>query len=197
MITFFGVVRADDTLVTPVELTPEGIAVYERPSYGFSLVLEGRPGGTRSDIGSNTFRTNPSDPTVFPDIQIQVTRPLGDGSLAVCDDTAPSLGGVPAVNPPDFSTTQAIADAVNDLACRFKDGSGLRSGRGPADSCVIFSDGLFRFVDQTSTIQFCGLINRPIGFPEGDTLVTARIRDVAGHLSDIAQLVIRAEPNNP
>jgi hypothetical protein len=193
VITFFGVARADDTLVNPAEVLPQGVPIFLRPSFGFSLVVEGRPGGTGAMIGGSTFNTNPIGENVFPDLQIEVSRPLGDGSPAVCDDIPPTLGGVPAIDPPDFSPTQAAGNAVNDLACRFKDGFGLRSGRGPSDSCVRFADGLFRFVAPASTLQFCGAINRPIGFPEGDTTVTVRIRDVRGNVSAVAQLVIRVE----
>ncbi len=186
-------VRADDTLVNPVEVSPEGLSIYQRPSFGFSLVVEGRPGGTNAMIGGSTFNPDSIGGSLFPDLQIEVSRPLGDGSTAVCDDTPPTLGGVPAIEPPDFSPTQAIGNAVNDFACRFKDGTGVRFARGPSDSCLRFDDGQFRFVVPTSTLQFCGVINRAIGFPVGDTVVTVRIRDVLGNVSAVAQLVIRVE----
>jgi hypothetical protein len=193
VITYFGVVRADDTLVDPTGTTPGGVPIYERSSgSGFSLVLEARPGGTKSDLDPSTFNSNAADPWVLPGLQIEASRQLGDGSSAICDDTAPTLGGVPAVNPPDFSPTQAVANAINDLACRFKDGFGLHSGRTKLqDACTTFEDGGFRFNGTGTTIQYCGLINDAVSFPPGDTIVTARVRDVAGNISFPSQIVVR------
>lgn len=137
----------------------------------------------------------------MPDLLIEASQPLGDGSLAVCDDAAPAFGGVPAVNPPDFSTTQAVVDAINDFACRFKDGGGSPGGRVAKDACTLFPDGFYHFlfppdgtVAHPSTIQFCGQIGAPLAFPTGDTLITARIRDLAGNVSSPARLIIRVAP---
>src|SRR5207245_419801 len=117
-ITFFGVTTAADELVNPLlDVTPEGYAIYERPGrYNFSLVIEARPGGTRTSVGTSAFNWNPNDPTALPDLQIEVSRPLGDNpTTAVCDDTLGRFGGVPAIDPPDFSPTQPTADAINDF----------------------------------------------------------------------------------
>jgi len=151
-----------------------------------------------SPIGTSTFNWNPTDPTVLPYLLIEASRPVGNGSTAVCDAAAPNFGGVPAVNPPDFSTTQAVAAALNDFGCRFRNGGGGSSGRGLRDACTAFDDGSYHFVMapgpgvlHPSTIQFCGLIDRPSAFPTGDTLLTARIRDLAGNLSAPSSVVIR------
>jgi hypothetical protein len=198
VITYFGVVRADDTLVAPAGTTPDGAPIYERSfGSGFSIVLEARPGGTGAVLDAGTLNSNPVDPQVLPGLQIEVSRALGDGSSAVCDDTPPTIGGVPAVNPPNFSPTQAVADTINDLACRFKDGFGLHSGRTKiSDACTTFADGGFRFVAAGSTIQFCGMINEALTFQTGDTVVTARVRDVAGNISLLAKIVVRVVPRN-
>lgn len=193
MITYFGVVRADDTLVDPTGTTADGVPIYERTfGSGFSLVLEARPGGTKSDLDPSTFDSNTADPRVLPGLQIEASRQLGNGSSLICDDTAPTLGGVPAVNPPDFSPTQAVANAINDLACRFKDGFGLYSGRTKVqDACTTFEDGGFRFKATGTTIQYCGFIDDAVSFPPGDTLITARVRDVAGNISFTSRIVVR------
>ena len=185
-------------MLDPAGTTPEGVAIYERAfGSGFSLVIEAKPGGTGADIDASTLNSNPVDPRVLPGLLIEVSRTLGDGSGAVCDDTPPTTGGVPAVNPPDFSPTQSVANAVNDLACRFKDGSGFYSGRIKlSEACTTFEDGGFRFVMSGTTVQFCGQMNEPVAFQPGDTVVTARVRDLAGNISFPSQIVVRVSPRN-
>lgn len=192
VITYFGLTRADDTVVSPIGVTEDGIPIFERFfGSGFSVVVEGRRGGTNADLGPNTYNWSPVDPTVLPDLQVVVSRALGDGSASVCDDIAPQLGGVPAVEPPEFGTTQAVANAINDFSCRFKDGLGSRRGRDAIDACTLSGDGIFRFVNATTTLQYCGLINEPLSFPFGDTVVTAVIRDLGGNVSVPRQIVVR------
>lgn len=141
VITFFGVTRADDTLVAATT-TLQGVPVFERTSYDFSLVVEGRPGGSGTAIGTGTYNWSPTDPTLLPSLLIEASRPLGNGSLAVCDETAPDFGGIPPINPPNFSATQPVANAINDFACRFQDGRGAPSGRDKNHACTVLSDGL-------------------------------------------------------
>jgi hypothetical protein len=193
VITFFGVTRADDTQVFPVDVSSEGFSIFERPSsgYNFSIVIEARPGGTHTALGTTAFNSNVNDPTVLPDLQIEVSQPLGENpTAAVCDEQGSNQGGVPPITPPDFSPIQSIANAINDLACRFKNETGSPGGR-TMNSCVQFPDGSYAFVDGSSTVQFCGFINKPIRFPVGETLVSARVRDLAGNVSHEAHMVIR------
>lgn len=169
--------------------TPEGVRIFERPTAaGFSLIIEGRPGISGANVGSSAFQQGLN---AYPDLQVQVTRPLGDGSPAVCDRVPPDAGGVPAIDPPNFEETANHISIVNDLACRFLNGLGDPGGRGQLDACVLMPSGDFRFVDPTSTIQFCGFIDRVAEFPPGDTLVSARLRDTAGHVGPPASIVIR------
>jgi len=181
-----------------------GIPIYLRTfGSGFSLVVEGRKGGGQ-DVGVSTFNYDPNDPTARPDLQVVVSRPLGTNpTAAVCDNMPPMVGGVPAVNPPDFSVTQQISDALNDLGCRFLDGAGQPLGRiASGDACTVSTDGTFHFVcnqatspgcTKQSTIQFCASIARPYGFPVGDTIVTVMLRDKADNLSMPAQMIIRVQ----
>jgi hypothetical protein len=188
------VINGEDIPVLPVGTAEDGTPIYQRPAYNFSLVIEGRPGGTKSPIGTSTFNWDQYDPTVLPYLLIEASEPLGTNpTTTVCDDSEGMFGGVPATDPPDFSLTQTVADVINDFACRFKDGGGTRNGRGTNDACTQFPDDWppYHFVDSTSTIQFCGLITPPIAFPVGDTRVTARIRDVAGNRSAASTILIR------
>jgi hypothetical protein len=188
-----GVARPNDVPLEPVGMTPEGWPIYER-SFGFlfTLVVEAKPGPNRRQVGLNSFRYNPFDAAVRPDLEIIVSRPLGDGSLLVCDDMLPFIGGVPAA--PTFETTQPISDAINDFACRFIDGLGEPGGRSAGNACTVYEDGEFRFVEPTSTAQFCAPIIEPFGFALGDTVVTARVRDVNGAPGPPASMVIRIVP---
>lgn len=193
-ITYFGLARADDQLIEPIG-RENGIPVFERiktvptGASGFSIVIEARPGTSDAEVGTSSY-----DVTLLslPDLQIQVSRPLGNGSATVCDDPISAPGGVPATNPVSFEETAANIAHVNDLSCRFVDGQGSTEARtSPQDSCVAFTSGDFSFVDPDTTTQYCGAINVPLAFPLGDTVVTARLRDVDGNIGEEKQILVR------
>jgi hypothetical protein len=189
-VSFLGLARPDDTLIDSVGLSSEGYPIFERPlGHLFSLVVEGRPFALSRGVGESSFRWSPSDPTLRPDLEMIVSNPLGDGSAAVCDSMPPMIGGVPSS--PDFLATQQVANAVNDLGCRFVNGQGLPIGRGPLEACTTFADGGSRFVEATSRVQFCGFISEPFGFPVGDTKVTVRLRDRFGVVGPSASMIVR------
>ncbi len=194
-ITFFGLLRADDTLVPPTSTT-NGVPLFSRTTgSGFRLVVEGKPGLNGKAVGVSTYA---SDLTSFPDLEIEVSRPLGNGSTTVCDVSrtpgpgVPPEGGVPAINPPDFSLTQTNINAVNDLACRFRDGAGNTTAiTSRNDGCVKFLPTEdYGFVDSATTAQVCGFVTGVLIFPAGETTVTARLRDVDGIPGATTQLVI-------
>ncbi len=192
VIVFFGVTLADDSLTDPTAFDADGIPIYARQlGFAFSLVVEGHRGTSRSPLGVYAF-----DEVGTPDLQVQATRALGDGSSLVCDNgPEPQLyGGVPGIDPPRFDETPLVADALNDFGCRFVNGAGLPLGRGCADGCVLFETGEHGCVASDTELQFCAQISLPMEFPAGDTLVTARIRDLADNLGAPAQLIIRIEP---
>lgn len=195
-ITFFGVTRADDTLLEPSGMTADGAPIYTRTAgatgvaSGFALVVEGAPGASGAPVGVSAYDMSLSG---FPDLIIQTSRDLGNGNPQVCEDPVamPPGGGVPGSPKPSYKETAENIARVNDLACRFVDGEGRPVARqASADSCVNFN-GDFRFVMPTSTVQFCGFINVPVGFPPMDTTVTARLRDTQGNLGPERSIVIR------
>jgi hypothetical protein len=186
-------VRANDEIVPSSGTTPEGWPIYERPfGFSFSLVVEAKPGPSRRPVGLNAFRSDLADPSVRPDLEIIVSRALGNGSLDVCDDMLPFIGGIPAST--SFDLTQGISNAINDLACRFVNGSGTPGGRREAEACTVFGSGEFSFVVDATTVQFCGLIAEPFAFPLGDTVVSTRVRDASGQPGPPASFVVRIVP---
>lgn len=191
-IGFIGLLRADESLIEPNDVDAEGRPIYIRPNpSGFVLVVDAKPGSNHAAVGINAFNYDPTDPSARPDLQIQVSRPIGDGSSVVCDDEEGHFGGVPGIDPTSFDGTQAISDALNDLGCRFNDGTGNPGGRTADSACVQFPDGEFHFVDPSASIEFCGFISVPLRFPDGDTIVTARVRDVSGIIGPPRQIVVR------
>lgn len=195
LVTYFGVVRADDRIVPPIGTTGEGWSIFQLDAgWGFSLVVEGRRGGISIPLDAVTFRWNPVDPTSLPGVQVLASRPLGNGSSAVCDDTAPLVGGIPALLASGFNGSQVVADALNDLGCRFKDGSGQRRGRELDSACTVGADGFFAFANPLSQLQYCGHVTRAMEFQPGDTVLHARVVDVQGNVSQIRTIVVRVAP---
>ena len=195
-ITHFGIARADGSPLPPDEIDEQGRSVYARDTgAGFLLVLEARPGSSAAPVGDSTFNETPNDPTALPDLQVLLSRPLGNGSLAVCDKFRPNQGGVPATPELDFATTQAEADAMNDFGCRFEDGTGQPRGVTALDACTFFPDGDYHFVDPSSTLQFCSLISTNWAFRSGNTIVKARVRDTQGLVGPARELILRVPYN--
>ena len=189
---YFGLARADDSVVEPSGTTGNGLPIFERPAgSGFRIVVEGRAGPSGLDPGEQAYDFSESR---YPDLQIFSSRPLGDGSAAVCDRIPPNAGGIPAVDPADFDGSQRNIDAANDFGCRFRDGGGNPFGRRSSDdACTQFppDSGLFRFVSPAATIQFCGLVDSSFAFPPGDTVLTVRLRDILFNPGEPRSIVVR------
>jgi hypothetical protein len=207
LVTWFGLANQSYVPLDPINPGGDPLIYRLDPGpdgtrFGFQIVVEGRYGGTHDEIGQSTFNWDPSDPTVLPDLQIETSRDLGDGGVpptpvVVCDDeNHPPAGGVSGIPTPDFSSTQAVADAINDFACRFKDGTGYYSGVA-GSSALTTPDRCSASippnctVNPLSTIQFVAFVDKPFRFPSGDTLLTARVRDVAGRLSAPSSIIVR------
>ena len=200
VVTFVGLTDQGDALVEPSG-SVVGVPVYRQlVGTGFQLVVEGKPGANGLPVGRNAYEpvvcpgsgdgAAAADPLAFPDLQIQVTRDLGNGSAAVCDDSGPTAGGVPGVDPPSFAPTTTAIAAANDLGCRFVDGNGIPCARPERDSCVLF-DTREGYVDPNSTVQFCGRVTSWFAFPAGDTTVTVRLQDIEGNPGPATQLIVR------
>lgn len=191
VVTFFGITRADGTHVDPVGKDENGIPIYENyVGSGFQLVVEAKKGLSGYDVGRRVFAHDPKDPRVRPDLEIQVNRPLGDGSREICDRFRPNIGGVPAIDPPSWAETQRISDTINDLACRFEIQIESQS------ACTLNRNGEWEYKSKDSEIQFCMMVAKAWNFPPGDTLVSVRLRDRAGNPGPVARFWLR-RPERP
>lgn len=187
-ITHFGLARADNLALAPTSFDPEGRPIYVRPfGSGSILIFEARPGVSGRPVGRSAYDATGA----LPDLQVILSRPIGDGSQAVCDTMPPDAGGVPAVMPFAFDGGRATVDAINDLGCRVDNGAGLSEGRTADNACTRNRNGDFAFVSGDTTLQFCLPIAAAWAFPAGDTIVAARARDSGGMVGDARELVVR------
>ena len=194
-ITFLGVVGANNIVATPVGTDAQGRNIYERnQGAGFLIVAEAKPGSNRKRVGSVTFNNDPDNPAVRPDFQILSEHALGNGSTLVCDNGPPPapFGGVPGDPTLSFGPSQATANALSDLGCRFD------SRESGGDSCTLGPLGVPAFVvsgSLGSTIQFCTspALAQEVDFPTGDTVITVQIRDITGVIGDRRSIVIRVK----
>ncbi len=186
IITAFEVADAGGQFNNSLESDAVGRPVYTRsaPS-GFILFVEGRPGNSQLPVSTVLFNPKRGDPEAVPDLEIEANRALGNGSLAVCDNSLPALGGIPATLPNDFNRQQSITDALNDFACRFRTYSETDF------ACTQDSGSNFVFRNPSSTVQFCTLISDALTFPPGDTILTVRLRDIGGNSGPSKQIVVR------
>jgi hypothetical protein len=196
-VSYFGLTTADNWPLTPDDTDAQGHPVYTRPvGFGFFIVIEAKK-GTSGLLPQPMFQN--SNPSEFPDIQIEANHDLGTGdgrgSPAVCDNgplPAP-LGGVPGIDPPSFDQTLFIANALNDFGCRFADNT-------LAPCTKVDDSGINKFVMQgISAAQYCTntVVGAELAFPSGDTLLTVQLRDynptTTAHLNtgDPVSIVIR------
>ena len=114
--------------------------------------------------------------------------PGGDVATIVHRGAYPTLGGVPAVDPTDFSPVQPVSSALNDLSCRF------HVYRETDFACTQDSSGNLVFSNSGSTLQFCTLVNGALTFPNGVTVLSARLRDTEGNTGPVVQIVVRITP---
>jgi hypothetical protein len=187
-----GIANADGRNTQPIGMQG-GIPIFERHvAFGFFIIVEAAAGQSGQNPGTLTFNWSPDDPNLLPNLRIVSSRPLGNGSPAVCDDgPEPPIGGVPATDPPVFGGTQASANAINDFACRFE-------GRTQqTNACTKNFGGDGEFVRGTATfVQFCPFlgIGSELAFPAGDTKVTAQVSAPNGQPGPSASIIVRFTP---
>jgi hypothetical protein len=191
IVTFAGAARADGQVTEPIGKSPEGYPIFQNAvGSGFMIVVEGKPGLSNLEVGRAIFKYDANDPSLRPDLEIEVDHPLGDGSPEVCDARRPKIGGIPAINPPSFAENKQVSAALNDLSCRFE--TFIES----TASCTVQKNGDFSFVNpKESKVQFCMVVARAWNFPPGDTLVSVRLRDVEGNPGPVTHFIVRRKEN--
>lgn len=189
-ISHFGLAKADGRVEQPAGMTAEGIPIFERPvGSGFLIVVEARRGRSNRPVGTQLFRSDPGNPELRPDLQLESRLDLGDGSSLVCDrGPVPdaSIGGVPGIDPPSFAFTQEISDALNDFGCRFD----FHISRD--DACTRNELGNFDFVSTLTQTQFCSVpaVGVELLFPSGANLLTVQVQDTGGNIGNQRQIVV-------
>jgi hypothetical protein len=194
-ITYFGVAGASNNVLEPVGTDAQGRPIFEPTCRtGFFIVVEGRPNPNTGSVavGNRTSNGDPQDPTVRPDFQLLASNDLGNGSATICDhrgglNSQPPFGGIPGIAALDFDPgSQAVADALNDIGCRF-------TPRTILDPCTKSAFGNFRFVDLQSTIQFCPelTIDAFWALPLGETVFATQLRDASDRLGQRLEIVVR------
>lgn len=180
VITHMGLADASNNTLRPIGFDDAGRPVFHQPfGQGMTLVVEARAGANRQNPGPYPAPYFVNAERHDPDLQVIVSRPLGNGDPAICDTFPPLLGGVPATVPFAFENSVPALDIMHDLGCRFLDGTGqLVARQSTLDACTRSDEAFgFGFVDRASRLQFCGLIASAWHFPPGDTLVAARLKD--------------------
>lgn len=175
-VVFFGLAGADGQKIEPVTTREDGVVIFQRPTgLGFKLVVEGAPGPNGIPVGSRVFVRGGR-----PDLQIQSTSTLGDGSPQVC------ITGVPAIDPPTFEPGEAIDAALNDLACNFV------AAVNPVSTCTLDEFLRNNFLSEGARIQFCVLMDSILSVPTGETTFTVQLTDNSGVLGERKQILVRA-----
>lgn len=194
-ISHIGLARSDGSPIDPIGYDAAGRPIYTRVGgAGFTLVIEGTPGTDGEVPGLLAYAHQEGVPEVLPDLQVLVSRALGDGNPAVCPNNPDLRDGIAASPSLDFSPTLQVTNAINDFGCRVNDGTGRALGVDmPVDACTVFSDGSSRFVVPYSKVQFCSQVPAVRQFPLGDTIVAARLRSVEGVVGPARQMIVRIE----
>jgi hypothetical protein len=157
---------------------------------GFLLVIEAKPGFSGATVG--TFVPVPGSAS-RPDMQVEATENLGNGSAAICDTQSAQDGGggIPGIDPPDFGPGQPITNALQDFACRL-------SAFQPTTPCTLNRFGAFAVLTPGGITgggrQFCHIIRTIEEFPVDTTILTAQATDMGGSIGPTKQIVVRRLP---
>jgi hypothetical protein len=192
-VLYFGIATADNRVLPSTGMLPDGTPIFDFPNnFGFIIVVEARSGTSRAQpakcgiIGSDGS-LGPQCPSGRSAVELLFSRPLGNGSPAVCDEAPPNPGGVPAVPSLTFDTTQMVTDAINDIGCR------MDSHATSATACTFDALGNFSYVNSLTTLQYCSspVVGNEVAFPSGITMVKVQVQDTASNVGNQVEIAIR------
>jgi hypothetical protein len=182
---------------TPTLAIEQGRPVYQTTLQQFVIVVEGAAG--RSGLPPSGSLMPGFEGR--PDLQIESTKNLGNGSPDVCDTGPPppkgTGGGIPGIPTPYFGPdpgpTPFITNALNDFACRFQ----VFSSSLPCTNIDDSRDE--KTVSPDAEIQFCDAVSSTAAFPIDPvgTILTVKLRDSAGNTGPTAQIVVRVVTPTP
>jgi hypothetical protein len=112
---------------------------------------------------------------------------MGNGNNPVCgpDGSYNVNGGIPGINPPDFTPTSDIVNTLQSFAIWF-------TYQSPGYACTYApGGGSYAYVNSSATAQFCDRMSAPQAFPPGDSLLTAQLMDMGGNVGPTAQIIVR------
>jgi hypothetical protein len=172
------------------ELDGLGRRVFDTNSGELVIVVEAAPGLSGLPVSTSLI----PGANGRPDLQIQNTRGMGNGSLTVCD-TGPASsggGGVPGIPSPSFTLGDPfITNALNDFACRFQ-------AFQPGAPCTLLDASRDpKLINSSATAQFCDFVSPTAALPSGQSLLTVAVRDQSGQLGPTAQVVVRVASPTP
>jgi len=178
---------------------------------------DGRTQGTTGMMDSLAFRNDAA--IVFRRLIRSLPTRKGVMGIATCDKGLPAMmlalsamrdlpcvlvpGGVtlPPTDGEDAGKVQSIGarfahgelslEEASDLGCRAFSLSANQACTRNATGGAGGSNFSFAFVNDLSQIQFCLPIARAWALPVGDTVVAARVRDHAGNLGPVKEIVVR------
>ena len=176
-ITYFGIAKADGTLINQTTALADGTAVYSYPSgSGFIVVVEVKPGSSGSTPGYLVYNASGA-----PDLQIISNTPLGNGNAAVCEPYRGSVGGIPAASPFSLADATVITNTLNDFGCRFQ------SGRATLDQSFNYA-----YANSSSQRQYYLVVSSATKFRDNwTTTLQVKMRDQAGNFGNIKTIQVR------
>lgn len=167
----------------------QGRQIYQVNGGQLLIVVEGAKGLSNASVGQSTMPGSFGD---WPDIQIETTQQLGDGTRGTCANGDPG-GGVPGINPPNFtpeSSPGILTAALDSFGCQFE-------YHFPNALCTWSGDPTNAHYLSGSTAQFCDQMSANAPFNSGDSVVTVRLRDINGNTGPTAQIVVRVSTPTP
>jgi hypothetical protein len=194
-ILFFGIATADNHVIPPTETLADGTPLFDFPNdFGFIIVVEARAGTSRAQpakcgiVGPGGGLTGQC-PSGRSAVELLFSRPLGNGSPAVCDESPPNPGGVPAVPSLTFDNSQMVTDVINDIGCRM-------DFHATSDTACTFNAlDNYSYVSSLATLQYCSspVVGNEVAFPSGITMVKVQVQDSsnAGNVGNQAEIAIR------